>query len=148
MSFYRIDKDEYGLEIAKTVARRGECSRRQVGAVICNEKGRILSTGFNGVAPGADKCRQGTCPGFHAASGTNLDGCRASHAEISALVYLPSPDEAFTLYCTSEPCFSCTKAILLTNIQRVVFAERYAATGIALWNRQYWGTLDENLVQA
>lgn len=43
------------MDIAQIVARRGTCSRLQVGAVIHRE-GRILSTGYNGSPSGVDHC--------------------------------------------------------------------------------------------
>lgn len=133
----RISKDDYFMRIAKTVALRGECSRRQVGAVIVDKNGRILSTGMNGLAPGEVSCIDKPCAGAKCPSGEGLDLCNASHAEISALVYLPDPTVAHTIYCTTAPCVSCAKALLLTNIQRVVFVEDYAASGQSLWTRQW-----------
>ena len=39
------------MQIARVVARRSTCLRRNVGAVIVNEK-RILATGYNGAPAG------------------------------------------------------------------------------------------------
>jgi len=129
----RLSKDAYAMSIAKTVALRGECIRRQVGCVIMDGRGRVLSTGFNGVCPGQVPCITSPCKGADAPSGTRLDECMASHAEISALVTLEKPFSAKTLYCTTAPCISCTKAILLTSIDRIVFMEDYSASGESLW---------------
>lgn len=129
----RISRDEQGIRIARVVAQRGECIRRQVGAVITDMRGRILSTGYNGVAPGQTPCINAPCPGHDFPSGKGLDVCQASHAEISALVTLEKPFEAHTMYCTTAPCVSCVKALLLTSIQRIVFAEDYPINGQHLW---------------
>ncbi|MBN1892838.1 hypothetical protein JW906_00005, partial [bacterium] len=40
--------DSYFMEIARLVATRSTCLRRQVGAVFVRDK-RILATGYNGV---------------------------------------------------------------------------------------------------
>lgn len=133
----RISKDTYYMKIAETVALRGECSRRQVGAVIVDKVGRILSTGMNGLAPGRRPCCEDPCAGARCASGEGLDLCEASHAEISALVHLADATSAHTIYCTTEPCISCTKALSLTNIQRVVYRDSYAASGINLWGKDW-----------
>lgn len=133
----RISKDDYYMKIAETVALRGECSRRQVGAVIIDAQGRILSTGMNGLGPGKVACKDVPCKGASCKSGQGLDLCSASHAEISALVYLPDPHIAHTIYCTTAPCVSCVKALLLTNIQRVVYQDNYASSGETLWDKEW-----------
>jgi len=30
-----------------------------------------------------------------------------------------------TIYCTYEPCFDCTRAIIAAGLKRIVFAEKY-----------------------
>lgn len=141
----RPTKDQYFMQIAYTVASRGECPRRKVGAVIVDKQGRILSTGMNGVAPGQAPCENVPCPGAKCKSGEGLDLCEASHAEISALVALEKPFEAHTIYVTTEPCVTCTKAILLTSIERVVFDGHYPKSGKDLWLRsgRSWDQYDE-----
>jgi dCMP deaminase len=54
--------DEYFLGIARAVAARADCTRRQVGAVIVDEDHRILATGYNGSEPGGPSCLKGECP--------------------------------------------------------------------------------------
>lgn len=51
----RITRDEYLMEAADLVARRGTCSRAQVGVVFARE-GRIVATGYNGAPPGIAHC--------------------------------------------------------------------------------------------
>ena len=53
----RPDWDTYFLRIAKLVAQRSTCIRRQVGAVIVREN-RILATGYNGAPNGVAHCFQ------------------------------------------------------------------------------------------
>jgi dCMP deaminase len=55
MVLERISRDEYLMEVAHVVARRGTCSRLQVGVVFARE-GRIVATGYNGAPPGIDHC--------------------------------------------------------------------------------------------
>jgi len=148
----RPTKDENFMEIAQIISKRGECIRRKVGAVITSERGRILSTGYNGLGPGqiscldkpckgaSKSCLDKPCKGASKESGTCLDECQASHAEISALVTLEKPFKAHTIYVTTEPCISCVKALLLTSIQRIIYSEEYPANGKALWlsNGREW----------
>lgn len=52
----RLTREEMLMEVAQVVARRGTCSRAQVGVVFARE-GRILVTGYNGAPAGMDHCR-------------------------------------------------------------------------------------------
>lgn len=53
--------DETFIEIAQVLSRRATCSRRKVGAVLVKDN-RIISTGYNGAAPGKTHCTDGGCP--------------------------------------------------------------------------------------
>jgi dCMP deaminase len=57
----RPDWDEYFLSIARVVATRADCTRRQVGAVLVFGR-RIVSTGYNGAPAGMPGCLAGACP--------------------------------------------------------------------------------------
>ena len=52
----RPSKDKTLLDIASVLAKRGSCIRKQVGCVLVDELGQILSTGYNGVARGLPHC--------------------------------------------------------------------------------------------
>jgi dCMP deaminase len=135
----RPSKDVYFMSMAELVATRSECPRRSVGCVIVDARGRVLSTGFNGLAPGRTSCIEKPCPGAHYKSGYGLDECQSSHSEVSALVTLDKPFLADTIYVTTAPCISCTKAILLTSIKRIVFKHPYSSSGEHLWaNPDTW----------
>lgn len=112
------------MDIAKVLSKRSTCKRRDVGCVITDINGYILSTGYNGVPKGIHHCEQLHCSGDYK-SGEGLDSCNALHAEQNAIARLREPFEAHTLYCTTEPCVSCLKLLLATNIKRVVFEESY-----------------------
>lgn len=51
----RISKDEYYLNIAEAVCKRGTCLRRIYGAVIVQDD-EIISTGYNGSPRGVENC--------------------------------------------------------------------------------------------
>lgn len=120
--------DAYFLDIARAVAERGDCSRRQVGAVLVRPDRRIASTGYNGVPPGSPGClarpcervelaqRLGdevVCPGY--------SDCRSVHAEANALLYASKDDcTGATLYITDAPCGGCMKLIRGSGVARVV----------------------------
>ena len=118
--------DQYWMKIVFEVSRRSTCIRRAVGVIITNERGQILSTGYNGVPSQIPHCTDEPCAGANDSSGQS-DRCLAVHAEVNALLQLGGKmPEAHTLYTTTLPCFGCAKAICNTSIQRVVHAEHYA----------------------
>jgi len=51
----RIGRDEMLMQMAEVVAKRGTCSRLQVGAIFAQE-GRVVATGYNGAPPGLAHC--------------------------------------------------------------------------------------------
>jgi dCMP deaminase len=59
----RLSRDEWGLRLTEVTALRGTCLRRQVGCVLTDADGHILSTGYNGVAAGMPHCNETT--GWH-----------------------------------------------------------------------------------
>jgi dCMP deaminase len=117
--------DEYLMMIAKVVSVRTTCRRRAVGAVIANASNHILSTGFNGVPSGVTHCLDVPCIGADFPSGEGLDICKAQHAEVNAIAHCRDLNNAFSIYVTTSPCMSCMKLIAATNIQRVVYQDKY-----------------------
>ena len=118
--------DEYFLEIARAVSLRGDCHRRQVGAVLVRPDRRIAATGYNGVPPGDIGCLQRPCPRVgKALSGEPIcpgySDCRATHAEANALLYADADAaRGATLYITDRPCEGCLKLIRAAGVRRVV----------------------------
>lgn len=60
----RVTWVDYFLGIADSVAVRADCTRRRVGAVVVDASTKhIISTGYNGAAPGEPGClSDGACP--------------------------------------------------------------------------------------
>lgn len=121
--------DEYFLDIAQVVARRSNCSRRQVAALIVHGR-RIISTGYNGTPRGIANCFDGGCPrcAGQASSGEQLGDCVCAHAEENAIVqaaYYGIPVRDGTLYCTLSPCLLCCKMIINAGLREVVFEQEY-----------------------
>ncbi len=121
--------DEYFLSIAETVASRSTCLRRKVGAVIVRDR-HIVSTGYNGAPRGVPHCSELGClrQQLNIPSGERHEMCRGSHAEINAIVQaaaVGSSTRGAELYCTTEPCSFCTKAIINAGIFRIVYLHSY-----------------------
>ncbi|MBN1675974.1 MAG: dCMP deaminase family protein [Kiritimatiellae bacterium] len=125
----RPDWDTYFMDIARVVARRGNCSRRQVAALVVKE-GRIISTGYNGTPRGIRNCCDGGCRrcASDAPSGTDLGDCICAHAEENAIVQAAYHGIAVSgakLYCTLNPCLTCARMIINAGIKEVVYEDEY-----------------------
>lgn len=136
----RPTRDEYFMMLALVVSTRSTCARRAVGCVLVDNGGRVLSTGFNGVARGMVHCHGSDavapCPAALAPSGTGLDGCHAIHAEQNALLQTRGGTEAVhTCYVTVSPCVTCVKLLMNTGCERVAFLDPYPHEDVAaaLW---------------
>lgn len=159
----RPNRDEWAMELAYQTSLRSTCLRRAVGCVLLNHRGHVLATGYNGVASGLPHCNEETqylsedggksvygnaCSGAQSPSGTNLDGCQAIHAEQNALLQCRDVYEIETIYTTTSPCITCTKLLLNTGCQRIVFLQEYThADAKKLWTQSgrrwelYWKKL-------
>ncbi len=127
----RPNWDEYFMEFAVLTARRSTCLRRQVGAVIVQDK-HIIATGYNGAPKGLVHCgeRVGGClrEQLGVPSGEKHELCRALHAEQNAIIQaatLGQSVEGGTIYITHQPCVICAKMIINAGIERIVVREGY-----------------------
>ena len=121
--------DKYFLSIAKLVAERSTCLRRQVGAVIVKDK-RILTTGYNGAPSGLDHCDKTGCmrEELNIPSGERHELCRALHAEMNAMLQAAQYGISLRdsiIYCTNQPCIICAKMIINAGIKRIVIRSDY-----------------------
>ena len=131
----RPSRDEWAVSLALLTASRATCLRRPVGCVLLNARGHMLATGYNGVAAGQPHCNAydefhptgypHACSSARAASGKDLDGCQAIHAEQNALLQCRDVYDIDTCYVTVSPCVTCTKLLLNTGCQRIVYLDEY-----------------------
>ncbi len=131
-TFERPDWDEYFMDIAHVVSKRGNCCRRKVAALIVSDR-RIISTGYNGTPRGIANCFEGGCPrcASDVASGESLGECICAHAEENAIVqaaYHGIAVKDSSLYCILSPCLMCTKMIINAGIKEVVYETEYHFT--------------------
>ncbi len=127
----RPNWDEYFMEFAVLTARRSTCLRRQVGAVIVQDK-HVVATGYNGAPRGLVHCgeRKEGClrEQLGIPSGEKHELCRALHAEQNAIIQaatLGQSIEGATIYITHQPCVICSKMIINAGIERIVVREGY-----------------------
>lgn len=101
------------LELAEHIAQWSKDPRTKVGAVIVDEKKRVVSVGYNGFPRGvADhEERYADRPTKH---------LFVAHAERNALDNAPLMVDGCTLYVPLLPCSECAKSIIQKGITCVV----------------------------
>lgn len=132
LSDFRPSWDEYFMLLAKLAATRSTCFSRPVGAVIVRDR-RVLTTGYNGAAPGAWHCTdKRQCywrqPENHVPGIDPRDLSRAIHAEMNAMAHAARKGiiiEGGSIYCTLSPCMNCFKVLISAGIKKVFFEHIY-----------------------
>ena len=153
----RIDKDNYYLDIAETVAERSTCLKRKYGAIIVNNDS-IISTGFNGASRGIQDCLQnGFCNRHNAERGMDYSNCLAVHAEQNAIIHASRNEmlggimylvgyedkDNFRVFVeNAEPCSLCKRMIINSGIEKVIVREyklddkyRFKEYIVKLWKK-------------
>lgn len=121
--------EEYFMQITHLVASRATCIRRKVGAILVKDK-RILSTGYNGAPKNLAHCSQVGClrNKLKIPSGQRQEICRGLHAEQNAIIQAALYGiniKGATLYCTIQPCITCSKMLINAGIKKVIFQGEY-----------------------
>jgi dCMP deaminase len=131
----RITKEQYYLNIAREVGKRGTCLRRNFGAIIVKED-QIISTGYSGAPRETINCTDiNMClrEAFSIPKGENYELCRGVHAEQNAIIHASRLDMlGATLYLVgmdvrtgkimtdAEPCRLCKRMIINAGIKKVI----------------------------
>jgi dCMP deaminase len=123
----RPSLDTYFMQLAQVVSSRSTCLRNQVGSILVKDK-QIIATGYNGAPTALSHCSEVGCARENIPSGTRSELCRAVHAEQSALIQaalhgISTKDAA--LYCTHQPCSTCSKMLINAGIKRIVYQKAY-----------------------
>lgn len=122
----RPDWDEYWMKIALDVSARGTCDRKKVGAVIVIDN-FIVSTGYNGAAPGEPHCDDAGHDLVELADGRK-NCVRTVHAEENAILQAARRGVAVfggTIYTNTYPCWPCARKIISVGLVRVVYDSDY-----------------------
>jgi dCMP deaminase len=110
--------DRAYMKMALEWAKLSHCMRKKVGALIVKD-GMIISDGYNGTPTGfPNDCED--------PSGATL--WYVLHAEANAILKVArSTNNArgATLYLTHSPCKECSKLILQSGIERLVYLDAY-----------------------
>ena len=121
--------DRRYLRMARIWAENSYCQRRKVGALIVKNK-MVISDGYNGTPSGFENVCEDE---------DGLTKPYVLHAEANALTKVArsnNSSDGATLYVTSSPCLECSKLIIQSGINRVVYSEEYRLTdGLDLLRR-------------
>ena len=110
--------DKYLMEIAKQVATRSTCERKQVGALIVKDN-MIISDGYNGTPSGFENICE---------LKNGQTKWHVLHAEANAILKCAKYGqscEGADLYLTLSPCKECGKLIHQAGIARVIYYNTY-----------------------
>lgn len=124
-SLNRLTTDEYFIQMAQLASERSTCGRRAVGCILVDKTKRVLATGYNGVASGLTHCTDVACLGRNTPSGQGLFLCEAIHAETNALISCRHPEDIMYAYVTASPCIYCTRQLLNTPCQEIIWRDAY-----------------------
>jgi dCMP deaminase len=114
----QLQFDRRYLEMARVWAKNSYCKRRQVGAILVNNK-MIISDGYNGTPSGFENICEDEF---------GVTKPYVLHAEANAITKVArsnNSSEGATLYVTTSPCIECAKLIIQAGIKRVVFCDKY-----------------------
>ncbi len=156
----RIDKENYYLDIAETVAERSTCLRRCYGAIIVKND-EIVATGYNGAPRGRINCvdlSYCTREALNIPSGQRYELCRSVHAEANAIISAARSETlGATLYMSckdpdtgallpgSTSCSMCRRQIINAGIERVVIRDTKTEYRVVLVRE--WIEEDDSLPQ-
>ncbi len=113
--------DRAYLRLAQNWSMLSHCTRKKVGAIIVKDR-MIISDGYNGTPSGFPNSCENESGETH---------WYVLHAEANAILKVAKSTnntEGSTLYLTHSPCKDCSKLILQSGIQRLVFIEAYKDT--------------------
>ena len=110
--------DKSYLDMARVWAQNSYCKRRQVGALIVQDR-MIISDGYNGTPCGFEN----VCEDENGVTKPYV-----LHAEANAITKVAQSGNSSkdaTLYVTASPCMECAKLIIQSGIKRVVYLDEY-----------------------
>jgi dCMP deaminase len=124
-----ISWDEYFMGVALLSAKRSKDPSTQVGACIVNEKNKIVGAGYNGLPIG---CDDDDFPWEKQGDFLHTKYPYICHAELNAILNNIGMDlKGCKIYTALFPCNECTKAIIQSGINEVIFlSDKYEGSDI------------------
>ncbi len=137
MDSFRPSKDEYYLDLAKSVCRRSTCMKVEIGAVIIRDD-QVVATGYCGAPRGTKSSQEhGFClrKKLGIPSGHRYEMCRSVHAEQNAIISAARSGTSLLggdMYIYGKlqgingevidafPCFICKKMLINAGLKRII----------------------------
>ena len=120
--------DEYGMLLAHAAAARSPDPFVAVGAAGFRLDRSVVSTGYNGAAPGVEidwSDREARRPFVR-------------HAEENCLKYAEK-GEVHYLYCTLLPCCNCLKLAAAHGVKEIIYSQVYSRDSSTLTKAEEYG---------
>ena len=105
--------DHRMLALAEHIATWSKDPSTQVGAVITDDRHRIVSTGYNGLPMGVADSQE-------ILEDRNTKLAITIHAEENAILFATQALDGCTIYVSAPVCAGCAAKIVQTGIRRVV----------------------------
>ncbi len=136
----RPSKDEYYLDLAKSVSRRATCTSTEIGAVIIRDD-QVISTGYNPAPRGTKSSqehgfclrrklgipsghRYEICRSVHAEQNTIINAARAGVSLLNGDMYIFGKRHGSDALFDANPCFICKKMIINAGLRRVICSQK------------------------
>lgn len=158
VDYNRPSKDEYYLDLARSVCRRSTCTKVEMGAVIIRDD-QVVATGYSGAPRGTKSSiehrfclrkklgipsghRYEICRSVHAEQNAIINAARAGTSLLGGDIYIygkyrglegEEPLDAF-------PCFICKKMLINCGLERVIVSLKdggYKVFQIEDWVREW-----------
>ena len=124
--------DKTYMRMAEELAKLSYAERKKVGCLIVKDT-QIIAEGYNGTPTGFDN----DCEYYDYVQEIHTKP-EVLHAESNAITKIArstNSSSGSTLYVTLAPCFECSKLIIQSGIERVVFKDKYINNGIGILNK-------------
>lgn len=151
----RPTKDEYYMDLARSVCRRGTCTKVEIGAVVIKDD-QVVATGYCGAPRGTkSSLDHGFClrKQLGIPSGHRYEICRSVHAEQNAIINAARSgtsilggdmyiygriknDDNTEVTLDAFPCFICKKMIINCGLDRVVCSLKEG--GVKMFSVEEW----------
>lgn len=107
--------ENFYLGMAEFISQKSRDPTTKVGAVLVDEKNRVVSVGFNGFPRGTSDD-----PELYTNREEKLR--RVLHAELNAIIFAERPGD--TLYVTHHPCAQCMAAAIQFGVKKIKYIDR------------------------
>ena len=119
-----ISWDQYFMGLAHLSAMRSKDPNTSVGAVIVDDKHRVVSIGYNGMPYG---CSDDVYPWDREGDLLDTKYPYVVHAELNGILNAGRSLKDCTLYVSLFPCNECAKAIIQSGIKKIIYEDdKYA----------------------